>query len=124
MATDGSVVSDSEDPSSFENYRMGLHRFNNSEQDVSNSTIEETSENRAHESSSSVNQPNGRRKRGQYKLYLTPSGSEDSIDVPRTTKWRRLQATGEHESCPQEDGESELVNAGIDLNAAGKNFYY
>ena len=61
---------------------------------------------------------------GNYKLYLTPSGSEGSIDVPRTTKWHHLQATGEHESCPQEDGESELVNAGIDLNAAGKNFYY
>lgn len=33
-----------------------------------------------------------RRKRGPYKLYLAPSDTcLNSVDVPRTTKWRRLQ---------------------------------
>jgi hypothetical protein len=65
-------------------------------------------------SSDSDGEEKSKRKRGPYKLYLTPSLSGESVSLPRTTKWRRLLPDSNEENQTEEpadmlhDGTEEI----------------
>ena len=76
--------SECENPSSFENCCPGFHDLDNTEHEISHTAIGETINDQKPGNCASVNHSNRSRKRGQYKLYFAPSGS-NSVVVPRTT---------------------------------------